>query len=147
LKLISIFDIKININFLVYFSAKSESKTSDNRIINIYKSKVNLKLLSEDNYQLEVIKQLQKLDNELKTYSPIKLSFFDKLLKRDSPVKSVKGLYLYGTVGCGKTMLMDLFHDNCRVDNKHKRRVHFHSFMLDFHNSLFLFQNYFCFYF
>ncbi len=130
---------------MVYFSAKSESKTSDNRIISIYKSKVNSKILSEDNYQLEVIKQLQKLDEELKTYSPTKPSYFDKLLKRDTSIKSVKGLYLYGSVGCGKTMLMDLFHDNCSVDNKHKRRVHFHSFMLDFHNSLFLFQNYFYF--
>ena len=31
-------------------------------------------------------------------------------------------------------MLMDLFHDNCVVDASVKRRVHFHSFMLDFHH-------------
>lgn len=44
-----------------------------------------------------------------------------------------KGLYLYGNVGSGKTMLMDLFFDTCPVERKH--RVHFHEFMLDVHKS------------
>ena len=51
----------------------------------------------------------------------------------NQPVKN-RGLYLHGNVGCGKTMLMDLFFDNCSVDPRKRRRVHFHSFMLDFHN-------------
>jgi len=52
----------------------------------------------------------------------------------DEPLKfssSPKGLYLYGGVGCGKTTLMDLFHDACRLSRK--KRVHFHEFMLDVH--------------
>ena len=52
----------------------------------------------------------------------------------DEPLKfssSPKGLYLYGGVGCGKTTLMDLFHDSCSVTRK--KRVHFHEFMLDTH--------------
>jgi len=52
----------------------------------------------------------------------------------DEPLKfssSPKGLYLYGGVGCGKTTLMDLFHDACSVSRK--KRVHFHEFMLDVH--------------
>lgn len=40
---------------------------------------------------------------------------------------SVKGVYLHGPVGAGKTFLMDLFYQN--VDERHKLRVHFHQFM------------------
>eukprot|EP00466_Bigelowiella_natans_P008345 jgi/Bigna1/140501/aug1.56_g15209 len=45
-----------------------------------------------------------------------------------------RGLYLYGGVGCGKTMLMDMFFD-C-VESERKRRVHFHAFMLDLHKRM-----------
>jgi len=44
------------------------------------------------------------------------------------------GLYLYGGVGCGKTMLMDLFYDTCELDLK--SRVHFHEFMHDIHKRI-----------
>jgi cell division protein ZapE len=42
-----------------------------------------------------------------------------------------KGIYIYGDVGRGKTMLMDLFFANLQV--KAKRRTHFHAFMQDIH--------------
>eukprot|EP00040_Diaphanoeca_grandis_P029670 m.174177 g.174177 ORF g.174177 m.174177 type:complete len:569 (-) comp31756_c0_seq2:292-1998(-) len=42
-----------------------------------------------------------------------------------------QGLYLHGGVGCGKTMLMDLFYYT--LPQKKKRRIHFHSFMGDVH--------------
>ncbi|ORY83624.1 AFG1-like ATPase-domain-containing protein [Protomyces lactucae-debilis] len=49
------------------------------------------------------------------------------------PPKLVKGLYLHGDVGCGKTMLMDLFYATLPSNIKRKQRVHFHSFMLSIH--------------
>ncbi|XP_013865464.1 lactation elevated protein 1 homolog B isoform X2 [Austrofundulus limnaeus] len=45
-----------------------------------------------------------------------------------------KGLYIYGDVGTGKTMLMDLFYSH--VENSYKKRVHFNSFMLDIHKRI-----------
>jgi protein AFG1 len=47
-----------------------------------------------------------------------------------------KGLYLYGDVGTGKTMLMDLFYHTLPPSIKRKRRVHFHAFMIDVHKRV-----------
>ncbi|KAL1505949.1 hypothetical protein ABEB36_005392 [Hypothenemus hampei] len=44
------------------------------------------------------------------------------------------GLYIYGSVGGGKTMLMDLFYDICKVDRK--QRVHFNEFMVKVHQRM-----------
>lgn len=45
------------------------------------------------------------------------------------------GLYIFGSVGEGKTMLMDLFFDCCTKIPK-KSRVHFNSFMVDVHKQI-----------
>ncbi len=45
-----------------------------------------------------------------------------------------KGLYVHGSVGRGKTMLMDLFFET--VSFKPKRRLHFHEFMAETHDRI-----------
>lgn len=61
---------------------------------------------------------------------------FSKLLgKRDSaPREPVRGLYMWGGVGRGKTWLMDLFYHS--LPGERKQRLHFHRFMLRVHEEL-----------
>lgn len=52
------------------------------------------------------------------------------------PANLPKGLYMYGDVGSGKTMLMDLFYETLPPNIKSKTRIHFHNFMQDVHKRL-----------
>ena len=58
--------------------------------------------------------------------------------KREKAGPPLKGLYVYGEVGRGKTMLMDLFFETSAV--LRKRRVHFHEFMADVHERVHVFR-------
>ena len=58
--------------------------------------------------------------------------------KREQAGPPLKGLYVYGEVGRGKTMLMDLFFATSAVQRK--RRVHFHEFMADVHERVHVFR-------
>ncbi len=59
--------------------------------------------------------------------------------KRDSAREPLRGLYVYGEVGRGKTMLMDLFFAASPVERK--RRAHFHEFMADVHERVRVFRH------
>ncbi|KAF5956328.1 hypothetical protein HYC85_003553, partial [Camellia sinensis] len=79
-------------------------------------------LVDGDNCQVGTIRELQRLYDELANSA-------------ESSYSPVKGLYLYGRVGTGKTMLMDLFFDQL-PSSWRKKRIHFHDFMLDVHSRL-----------
>ncbi|MCW5688664.1 MAG: AFG1 family ATPase [Pseudolabrys sp.] len=56
------------------------------------------------------------------------------LFGKKAKVGTVKGLYVHGEVGRGKTMLMDLFYESSAVEKK--TRSHFHEFMADVHERV-----------
>lgn len=102
--------------------------------------------LQEHHYQSDpaqraVLEQMQRIGEQLqhwdKTPNTEQTNFFSKLFKSKQPQKNipwVKGLYCYGGVGRGKTLLMDLFYNH--LPTPRKRRQHFHHFMLELHNQL-----------
>ncbi|XP_060093860.1 AFG1-like ATPase isoform X1 [Heteronotia binoei] len=87
--------------------------------------------LKNDDQQQKVIQCLQKLHESLKGYSISSKHLLSKLFTRHKPSK---GLYVYGDVGTGKTMVMDIFYSHIQVERK--KRVHFHGFMLDVHKRI-----------
>ncbi|WP_106638850.1 cell division protein ZapE [Allosphingosinicella vermicomposti] len=64
--------------------------------------------------------------------SPSKIGLIARLAGKTAPTP--RGLYMWGGVGRGKSMLMDLAFAAITVPNK--RRVHFHEFMLEVHERL-----------
>jgi cell division protein ZapE len=58
--------------------------------------------------------------------------------QRAKPGAPLKGLYVFGEVGRGKTLLMDLFFETSSV--LRKRRVHFHEFMADVHERVHIYR-------
>jgi len=84
--------------------------------------------LKPDLAQARAVAALDRLDVALGKRS----RFFDRLLARRS--RACDGVYLWGGVGRGKSMLMDLAYDH--IDAAPRRRVHFHAFMLETHQRL-----------
>jgi cell division protein ZapE len=97
--------------------------------------------LHHDAVQALAAEKLQSLWHALAKYEPSAggSGWRARLgLTRRPSEPAPQGLYLYGPVGRGKSMLMDLFYDS--VDSAHKRRVHFHEFMLEIHNTMHLWR-------
>lgn len=88
--------------------------------------------IDPDSEQEQIVMKLQKLSDELISALSRPPSSLFGIGSRQS--SAPKGLYLYGGVGRGKSMLMDLFHDHIAI--KQKLRVHFHEFMQDVHEKI-----------
>lgn len=81
--------------------------------------------------QLAAIDQLETLWQQLVEFKAKRNQFLGRsLLSPDVP----KGLYIWGGVGRGKTLLMDGFY-HC-LPYRRKRRIHFHNFMLEVHHEM-----------
>lgn len=87
--------------------------------------------LRADEDQKRAIVALARVQAELEAVPPRGSTIWRFLGRKPDPAR---GLYLWGGVGRGKSMLMDLFFDSVRI--KRKRRAHFHEFMLDIHARL-----------
>ena len=88
-----------------------------------------------DPAQLDVIKRLEDLQQRIQNHKPARrglLSFLSAGPREKTD--RIKGLYIWGGVGRGKTFLMDLFFESLQVEKK--KRIHFHRMMHDVHDRL-----------
>ncbi|KAL5119438.1 palmitoyltransferase akr1 [Pleosporales sp. CAS-2024a] len=122
-----------------------------------YDARVESGRLKDDEHQRSIIKNLEDLHVMLASWTqptvrqptieslqPPKKSFFSFLsssqpatwaLPQNDP-NLPKGIYMYGDVGSGKTMMMDLFFDTLPPNITRKTRIHFHAFMQSVHKDL-----------
>ncbi|GAA6061107.1 hypothetical protein JCM10212_006138 [Sporobolomyces blumeae] len=139
-----------------------------------YNAQVEAGLITNDEHQRSIVALLQEMYDQLDRYTPppvgplpppAKPSAWERLMRSrffadmadelhqantatiplpPAPAGLPQGLYLYGSVGCGKSFLMDLFFanlpDKYRKSGKEpggygSRRVHFHQFMMDVHKK------------
>ncbi|KAH4264437.1 hypothetical protein HBI04_080160 [Parastagonospora nodorum] len=122
-----------------------------------YDARVESGRLRDDEHQRSIIKNLEDLHVMLASWTqptvrqptieslqPPKKSFFSFMSSSQPAAAALppidpnlpKGIYMYGDVGSGKTMMMDLFFDTLPPNITHKTRIHFHAFMQSVHKEL-----------
>ncbi|HYP57340.1 MAG TPA: cell division protein ZapE [Beijerinckia sp.] len=115
-------------------------------LLDRYRNDVAKGRLEPDPAQAAAVGKLDLLRTQLNAYRPARKSgalgwLFGpksngaKLNGTKSNGAFLRGLYIWGSVGRGKTMLMDMFYEEVEIPRK--RRVHFHAFMADIHARIY----------
>lgn len=102
-------------------------------VVYAYHAKVSAGEVTRDPAQEEAARAMDAFLERYKAKSAPPKNLMDKLRRKDNG-KTLRGLYLYGSVGRGKTMLMDMLVLSAKGPKT--RRVHFHAFMLEIHERL-----------
>ena len=95
-----------------------------------YREKLQAGEIAPDAAQADAVEALSRLEGDLNSLAEPGFSL--PFLKRKS--EAPRGVYLWGPVGRGKSMVMDLFFAAAPVEKK--RRVHFHAFMAEVHGLI-----------
>ena len=108
-----------------------------NSVTAYYAAGVAAGTVESDAAQLAVIEKMARLEARIVEHRLARKSSALGWLfaSRERTLPPIKGLYIHGAVGRGKTMLMDCFFETSPVERK--RRAHFHQFMLDVHERVF----------
>lgn len=101
-------------------------------VLERYQALVAAGELKADEEQAVAAQRLDQLQQQLEE-QPRKVGLVERLFKREQS-DVPRGLYVWGNVGRGKSMLMDLFHSCLNIPAK--RRAHFHEFMIEVHARL-----------
>lgn len=106
------------------------------KILDHYHKVLNENNIKPSQAQEQILKALGKLHQQISSYLKKEKNILKVLLpKRTAP----EGFYLYGSVGTGKSVIVDLFFESLTTDKKQK--IHFHSFMLEIHHHLHKLKN------
>ena len=98
-----------------------------------YQQQIDSRLIMEDPQQLEAMQELERIYHALLQQERRQKKWFEHILPSFKPISPVKGLYLWGSVGVGKTFLIDTFFHCLPIK---KMRLHFHAFMQQIHTEL-----------
>ncbi len=111
----------------------------------VYQSRIESGELTRDEHQAAVVERLQSLHSRVRPFRPpppgqrrswafaLRNAVFGA---EHTSSRAPRGVYIWGTVGGGKTMLMDMFFDVAEVEEAMKARVHYHDFMQVVHNLM-----------
>jgi predicted ATPase len=112
---------------------------------------VDQRQIIDDTRQFQLVKLMEKLRHRIQTFDFQKVERqYERVMQSDNalstnhtasssdekeqPTQRLRGLYIHGPVGSGKTMLMDMLFHHCNIEQK--RRVHFHEFLLEVHRRI-----------
>ncbi|PPI87913.1 cell division protein ZapE [Candidatus Pantoea edessiphila] len=114
-------------------------------LIILYKKEILKNNFKFDNIQYKTIKLLNKLYKNLSNYQKNKnsilknlLKFLPKFMLHDVSKKKIRGIYLWGNPGCGKTWIINLFFQS--IPKNRKLRFHIHAFLIYVHKKLKILQ-------
>ena len=114
-------------------TAAADEDAAEAGPLGLFQARLTAGELAPDPLQARAAKRLQQLWDELQDYHPQASGGFLARLGLAKPLpRPPKGLYIYGRVGRGKSMLMDAFFSTVPGEKK-KRRVHFFAFMAEVH--------------
>jgi len=101
-----------------------------------YRTDLESGLILQDDAQHRAVARVEQLFDELmESHGRARGGFFDRVLRRGvAEWRAVRGLYLWGEVGRGKTYIVDAFFESLAFTEK--KRLHFHSFMRRTHDAL-----------
>jgi cell division protein ZapE len=113
-----------------------EPLSSHLTVAGAYLGSVDSAKIEKDPAQLALVKKLDRLLDDLTSARRAsKSSALGWLFAKSAPKRdTIRGLYIHGHVGRGKTMLMDMFHSLLPLQRK--RRAHFNDFMADIHDRI-----------
>ncbi len=100
-----------------------------------FKEKVSAGLLDADGRQEQAAQALDRLYQAVVIHHGQKTGWVKRMAIFKGKEAVPRGVYMYGPVGRGKSMLMDMFYDAVPFGIK-KRRVHFHQFMIEVHDYI-----------
>ena len=116
---------------------------SGESLLDIYNNKIKQGELTYDSHQQQVLLELQSIYNKVVSLygeNQNTVSYIDKLFswsfnkKQNTQLVPIKGLYIWGGVGRGKTYLVNCFYKELPIEKK--LRLHFHRFMQLVHDEL-----------
>ncbi|MGU9977486.1 MAG: cell division protein ZapE [Candidatus Oxydemutatoraceae bacterium WSBS_2016_MAG_OTU14] len=106
--------------------------------LSLYKKHLKQNHWIEDANQMAVLPALQEIYRHLRIRHQSKkpsLQWLRSTFSRKMPLEQTHGIYLWGSVGSGKTLLLDLLFEQLDFIQG-KRKMHFHAFMQDVHKQL-----------